>query len=291
MSDVANSFSKEVLVDNRYGRSKIPALILAVIFAFIFNEAAYSGIGASPENIELMVSQDSETRGVYTVVNDGAVTAHVKVDVEDWFKSRLGKEGPPVESWLKISPTEFDIEPKESKEVEYVITAPKGDESEVAAMVFFGAPSDNEGFSITSRFGVSIYAAIKDNVRLGCELKGISVYRNIVGPTDGVDLNKKDIMFTIAVENTGNVHLRPVGAITVNGENGATYNVPIERGFPAYPGKALNVEALWKITDLRPGKYTADISIDYGTLYKQDGKLIGKISFVVNKNGNIEAAK
>ena len=267
------------------------AIFLILAFAAMSAVAVpgylYAGVGVSPENIEMVVDGGSETRGEYTVINDTAAPAHVKVDLEDWYKSRLGIISIPIEDWLKVEPMEFDLGPKESRTVEYIITPPRGQEGELAAMVFFGTPSTDGNFSITSRFGVSVYVAIKDTVALACNIKRAEVSRDMRDPDKGVKVSDRNIVFSLTVENTGNVHVRPIGVISITGEDGTVYSVKIERGFPVYQGKSLNYGIPWNKTDVKPGKYEANITLDYGSLYKTDKKIDKKISFVVNKDGSV----
>lgn len=235
----------------------------------------------------MVVDGGSETKGEYTVINDTDEPAHVKVDIEDWFKSRLGKETIPVEDWIKVDPMEFDIGPKESRTVEYVVNPPAGQAGELAAMVFFGTPSTEGTFGITSRFGVSVYAAIKDTILLECNIKRAGVYKDTRDPDKGPKLAERNIVFNVLVDNTGNVHIRPTGYINITGEDGTVYKVKIERGFPVYPGKSLSIGIPWNKSDVKPGKYEAVISLDYGSLYKADKKIEKKISFSVEKDGSV----
>jgi len=274
---------------NSTGKFAIASIIfISILGAIAFNaDILYAGIGVAPENIEIVVSQGSETKGIYTVVNDADTPAHVKVEAEDWFKTRLGKIGIPVEQWLKIEYTEFDIEPKGTKQVEYVITPPQDQKGELAAMVFFGTTSPKGGLSITSRFGVSIYAAIENTIRLDCSIKDFSVVRNVNSAEKETDLKSKGLVFGIVVENNSNVHIRPTGNIEITGENGDKYDVKVERGFPVYPGKSLGYGIPWDKKDLTPGKYNANVILDCGNIYKIDKKIEKKMNFAVSEDGAV----
>ena len=255
----------------------ISSFIFISILGYIsfFTGISYAGIGVSPENIEMMAAGGSETKGSYAVVNDADTPIHVKVDAEDWLKMRMGKTSIPVEQWLKIDPMEFDIGPKESTKVDYVITPPQGQEGELAAMVYFGTTSKEGAFNITSRFGVSIYVAIENTIKLGCKIGNIMVARD------------KKIDFGIEVENSGNVHIRPTGNIEITGENGETYNIPVQRGFPVYAGKKFVYSIPWDKTDVAPGKYNVNVSLDCGSIYKIDKRIEKKTSFIVKEDGTI----
>jgi hypothetical protein len=252
-----------------------------------YTSALHAEIGVEPENMEIVVAQGSETRGVYNIVNHADTPAHVKVDVEDWFKTRLGIKGIPVEQWIKVEPMEFDMEPKSTKQAEYVITPPSDQEGELAAMVYFGTTSPEGSFSITSRFGVSIYAAIENTIKLECSIKDLSVARNVRDPKTETSLLDKGLIFGVMVENSGNVHIRPTGNIEIVGENGDKYELKVERGFPVYQGKSLGYSVIWDKKDIAPGKYEVSVTLDCGKIYKMDKKIEKKAVLVVRKNGTV----
>ena len=269
----------------------------AVFISFIFisilgavtldPKTLYAAIGVSPENMEIMVSQGSEKKGEYAVLNDSDEPIHVNVEVEDWLKMRTGKTGIPVESWLKIKPVEFDIGPKETKKIEYVITPPRDQEGELAAMVYFGTTSPEGTFNITSRFGVSIYVAIENTISLDCGINKVVVARDVRDPEKEPDLRSKSLVFGVEVVNKGNVHIRPTGNIEITAQSGEKYNVKVERGFPVYAGKNFNYSIPWNKTDLAPGKYKVDVVLDCGNIYKLDKRCEKKVSFTAEEDGSI----
>lgn len=251
-----------------------------------YTSALHAEIGVEPENMELVVAAGSETKGMYTVVNHADEPAHVKVDVEDWFKTRLGVKGIPVEQWIKVEPVEFDMEPKSTKQVEYVIAPPSDQEGELAAMIYFGTTSPQGGFSITSRFGVSIYAAIENTINLNCSIKDLNVVRNVKDAKE-TNLLDKGLVFVVTVENSGNVHIRPTGNIEILGEKGDKYDLKVERGFPVYQGKSLAYNVIWDKKDIEPGKYDVTVTLECGKIYKIDKKIEKKAVLLVRKNGTV----
>ena len=254
---------------------------LGVIFmtgwVFLAAGLAYAGVGVSPTITEIIVPLDKVTRGIYTVVNSANEPLCVKVEPEDWLKQRTGVGSLPVEDWLTVTPMEFDIEPQGVTEVEYAIAPPASYKGELIAMVFFAAAVPTEGaFDITSRFGVSIYAAVEGTITLACNIDNIKVKNS-----------GKGIIFTMDLENQGNVHLRPTGYIDVAGEDGTRDRVTIERGFPVYPGSKLNYAIRWKKKDVPPGRYEANLKVDYGKIFNEDKVLERKVAFVVGEDGKV----
>ena len=246
-----------------------------------------AGIGVKPTTVEMVVSPGRVTKGVYAIVNEGSETTHVNVDIEDWLKVKTGLSTIPIEKWLTITPMEFDIEPQEVKEVEYLIDPPLDHKGELVAMIFFGTSSQMEGaFGIVSRIGVIVYAAMEGTIDLRCSIADVTVIRAIQEKKEGGTIDK-GVIFTIDVENQGNVHIRPTGDITVTDKDKNTYNVKVERGFPVFPGKRLDYAINWDKKDLSPGKYEVLIRLDCGNIYSIDKTIERRMTFTVKKDGKI----
>ena len=260
----------------------------AAISFFCMASSGYCGINVSPTTVELVVATGADSKGQFSIVNPTDEQVHVKVEVEDWLKHKMGKSGIALAKWLTLTPMEFDLGPKTAQDVEYTINVPKGQAGELVAMVFFATSSLQGNMNIVSRIGSSIYAAIGDSVILACNIRKTQVMKNIIKQENGSTIDKGAI-FNINVENKGNVHIRPTGRIVVTGQDKATYTVPIERGFPVYPGANLDYAVLWDKTDIAPGRYEGTIELDYGNIYNVDKKLVKKIRFEVKKNGTISS--
>ena len=80
----------------------------------------------------------------------------------------------------------------------------------------------------------------------------------------GIKHSNSGYIFAIEVKNEGETHLTPSGSITIIGEDGAGYEVPIEKGFPILPASALTYAVRWNVTGLAPGEYSARVRLDYG---------------------------
>ena len=250
---------------------------------------SYAGISVSPSTCEIVVEEDGISKGKYTVVNEDKEKTHVKVEPEDWLKAKTGLRGMAVGNWLTLTPMEFDLEGQQSQEVEYAIKLPVDIKGEVVAMVFFvtgGSGSAPGTLGISTRIGAPIYAAMANSVKLGCSVKDITINNNTIETQDGKKENK-GIMFSIVIENSGNVHLRPTGEIVIKSSDGKEYRVGIERYFAIYPGKSLPYPVTWEEANIPRGKYSAHITLDYGNIYNVDRKIEKEIKFVVKRNGSV----
>jgi len=262
-------------------------LIYIIIILIAFGGIAYAGIGAHPTVTEVIVPPDKITKGTIKIANGGTEAVQVIVQPEDWLKRRTGESTFPVEEWLTVTPAEFTVEPVSIKEVEYTIKPPRGAKGELNAMVFFATAAETQtGLDVTSRFGVSIYAAIEGTIDLECDINSVKVRRNIIEKEDGGTIDR-GMVFTINVENKGNVHIRPAGMITVNDQYGNNFDIEIEKGFPVYPGSSLNYAIIWDETDLLAGYYEATITLDYGNIYNIDEVFEKTIDFSIDVEGNV----
>jgi hypothetical protein len=152
-------------------------------------------------------------------------------------------------------------------------------------MIFFATSAPEGTMTITTRNGVSLYVAFADIINVECLLTNVDIAK-FQQKTDA-GMVDRGVVFTINIENKGNVHLRPTGSIAITGEGGTRYDVNIERGFPAYVGGKGSYQVLWDKKDIVPGKYEALITLDYGQLYKLDKKIYKKVSLTVNNDGSI----
>ena len=266
--------------------TRVSAVALLVI-AWLFSShgSCYAALGVEPESIELVASPDAATNGVYSVVNEGSESVRVIVQPEEWPRSATPKNDLSVDKWLTVTPTEFDLAPRERKEVQFAINPPSNHGGELSTMIFFSTTSPEGMMNITTRNGASLYAVFSDVMRLECSIAGVDISKFEQKTDNG--MVDRGIVFTINVENKSNVHIRPTGSIVITGEGGSKHNLNIERGFPAYAGGNGSYQVLWDKKDVTHGKCEALITLDYGKLYKLDKKIEKKMSFVVNEDGTV----
>ena len=263
--------------------SAVALLVIACLFSS--HSSCYAALGVEPESIELVASPDTVTNGVYSVVNESSESVRVVVQPEEWPRSATPKNDLSVEKWLTVTPMEFDLAPQERKEVQFTINPPSGHGGELSAMIFFATTSPEGMLNITTRNGVSLYAAFADTICLGCSITDIHVDKFEQKTDSG--MVDRGVVFTIDVENKSNVHIRPTGSIVITVEDGSKHDLDIERGFPAYAGGKASYQVLWDKKDVTQGKCEALITLDYGKLYKLDKKIEKKVDFIVNKDGTV----
>jgi len=256
-------------------------LLVGLLFLY-FSSVLYAGIGVEPTVTEISLSPGEREKGTFTVSNDGDKAIQVKVEVEDWMRRGERIEVP---SWLEVKPLEFELGPGELKKVKYKIEVPGETTGELAAMVFFGSlTSAAGGVGIKTRFGVSIYVAIK-----GTEIVEANIEKLDVAKYGTEDSDNYGINFGVTVGNMGNVHIRPKGKVAIEAKEGSRIkDVDIFYGLPVLPQGKRTFAANWKGGVLPPGEYKGKATISYGELYGLKDKIsIYETLFSVNEQGEI----
>jgi hypothetical protein len=261
---------------------KFFCISLILLFLNFRPTVLYAWIGVEPTVTELSLPPGERETGTFTVLNDEDKVIRVKVELEDWMRR---EEGVGVASWLEVKPIEFELAPGTAKKVKYRIDVPEEVKGELVAMVFFGSLTPaGGGVGIKTRFGVSIYVAIK-----GTEVVEANIEKLDVAKYGGENSDNYGISFGVTVENVGNVHIRPKGKVLVEDREGSRIkDVDIFYGFPVLAQGKRTFAAIWKGGVLSPGEYKGKATISYGELYGLKDKISSyETLFSVDEQGEI----
>ena len=238
--------------------------ILVLIPAFTFS--AEVSISVSPIRVEHLVKQGEKGTDMISVTNDGTAPTRLKVSIEDWT---LTKDGNPMfmkaenskyscAEWIRVNPVDFRLAPGQTREVRYTVAVPQGveDGGYRVAIIFETVPDVTPGEQIKRVF-----------------LKGriVTILYELVGkPTpeghsNGMraELKKEGVDFIVALQNTGKVHYRTKGSITVKDAEGKkAFEVDIP-DVPVLPESEREIKASYD-KSIPKGKYTATAVVDIG---------------------------
>lgn len=228
--------------------------------------SAEVSISVSPIRVEHLVKQGEKGTDMISVTNDGTAATRLKVSIEDWT---LSKDGNPMfmkaensryscVEWIRINPVDFRLAPGETKEVRYTIAVPQETEDGGyrAAIIFETVPDVTPGEKIKRVF-----------------LKGriVTILYELVGKpapegySNGLkaELKKEGIDFILTLQNTGKVHYRTKGAVTVKDSNGnKAFEVELP-DVPVLPESEREVKVSYD-KSIPKGKYTATAVVDIG---------------------------
>jgi hypothetical protein len=255
---------------------KSALFIIFIVLATVcrLDAANLASINVSPPVREIIVARGETQEGLYLVVNHSDKLQHITIEPRDWHRAKYNQDIP-LDSWLKLTPVEFDLEPGQQKKVAYEVTVPEDAVGELVAMIAF-APRPLEEQALQVVFSVSLYVKIKGSQEMGHEMVDFKIRKY---------KDRKAIATKIILENTGNIHLRP--RITVFVENlfrKLLQKTPLQYGTPIYPGETETYDGSIYNFALKPGLYRAVIQTEYTDTA---GIFRENVYFLVGKGGNI----
>ena len=240
-----------------------------ILFNIVFAQDTGQGLSISPLTFELTANPGDVLTNKLKVYNPSSSAIIVKMEAED-FKA-VGETGKVVvapeenityslKRWVRIEPVEFTLEPKEQKFVDFIIEVPGNAEpggkyGSVLATTGGVMGEGLTGTAIAQKVGALLLLTISGPVQESLTVKEFSVPHFLeYGP----------VLFLIRFENTGTVHVRPRGFVTITDWRGKKV-ADVE--FPqmnVIPNAVRKVEAKWDCKWLF-GRYTATLVGSYGT--------------------------
>ncbi len=249
-------------------------LYILVIGGLIFacqTLAQGTTIGISPVTFELTANPGDTIVNQIKVYNPSEdTTIGIAMEVEDI--TPRGEEGQvsaePAESetfslmkWVKVEPADFVLSPKSQEFVTFTITVPQNAEpgghyGAVLARTKMATGPGFTGAAISQRVGSVILLSVAGEVKEELKVSDFTVpYYSEYGP----------INFSAKFENTGTIHVKPKGYITITdwlGRKVADLEIP-ERN--VLPGAVRKIDIPWNTKWLLSGRYTATLHGSYGT--------------------------
>jgi len=228
-----------------------------------------SGISISPVTFELTVNPGDVLVNKIRVRNPTDSTVGVKMEVED-FKP-VGELGEVIvtpeeeityslKQWVTTQPTEFILAPNEQKFVDFIINVPNNAEpggkygSILASTVGVIGPGIT-GVAVAQKIGALVLLTVSGEISESLTVKEFSVPEFLeYGP----------VPFVIRFENTGTVHVRPLGFITITDWRGKKVDDVIFPQQNVIPRAIRKISVPWNKKWLF-GRYTATLVGNYGT--------------------------
>jgi len=246
-------------------KSWIILLIIAILAPTLLFSAEVS-ISVSPVRVEHLVKQGERGTDTISVTNDGTAFTRLRVSIEDWALTRdgnpmfmkVGKNPYSCADWIRINPVDFRVDPGQTREVRYTLTVPEGieDGGFRVAIIFETVPDVVPGQKakqvyLKGRIATIVYEVVGKPVPQG--------HANSLK----ADLKKEGMDFLLALQNTGKVHFRTKGSITVKDSDGSK---AFEVELPDVPVLQESEREI-KVSYDKPipkGKYTATAVADIG---------------------------
>jgi len=192
-------------------------LVLAgMISLFRVPAAAFITIRVTPAVLSLEGEPGAIGTQMIAVANEGDEAAEIVSAVEP-YQSATGENS--ATGWISVEPAEFSLGPGETRDITVSLTIPPDSASGGRyALVSFstGAQDSAEGPSaIGGKVGVAVLLAVRGNEPL-VEAAQLVEFGPVLEP-DG------RLGFRVLVSNTGNLHVRPFGLVSVMTEQEIPY--------------------------------------------------------------------
>jgi len=258
---------------------ELETVVISIVIAtgLIFGMLTYTyaqegtrGLTISPLTFEFNANPGDNLENKIKVSNPTKSTISVKMEIEDFTAyGELGEvrvqeqedETYSLKKWVKTSPSEFTLKPGEGRFITFAIGIPKNAEpggkyGSVLATITGAVGAEESGVAIAQKVGALVLLSVSGEIKEELNIKEFSAPKfSERGP----------ITFTIRFENTGTIHERPRGLVTItNIFNQEIANVE----FPqqnVIPGAIRRVEAEWNEHWLWGGRYTANLVASYGS--------------------------
>lgn len=248
------------------------------------------GLQVSPVIVDL----NSEKGGTYTlkltVTNVTASVLDVTSGVNDF--TAADESGNPkiitdtsapetsysLRSWVNV-PSNFSLSPKQSKNISVIVNVPKNAESggHYGVIRFTGTPRQGGGqVSLNASVGTLLLARVAGNITEKLSVQAF--YAQQKGKRTGL-VSQGPVTIVSEIHNDGNVHVKPIGTLTVRDTFGKTvasypFGGPNKNVLPGSTRKyEQEFDKKWMF-----GRYTAHLEAGYGTT---GGVLIADTAFWV----------
>ena len=269
--------------------------LFALSFSLLIFSFPTHAVEIDPMRLEYSLEHGRTYSGSFQLKNSSTFSADIFVSTGEYRYVFSGGTIPPqdpklsrlasCQDWFQFEKTKFSLNPGESADVKFLIKVPKDAASEHLSAVIFDEKrhsqeaqheekTGNVRIEFTPRFSIPVYISIKGTEKAGARITDLTVTS---------EYQKGGAIADITLENTGNVHIRPVGALVILNQGGELVkNLPMGKSFPIFPGYKEAIPII--CPKLPPGKYTAVATIEIA----KDNIIQKKTAFTYTKSGEIE---
>ncbi len=283
-------------------KTKIFGFMVAILLGVLLLPLAGNAITVSPPIIEIEAVRGDVISQILKVRNENTSAVTYYLSAERFIAG--GEEGQPqfigedigLSTWLNFPVDSVTIPGGETVEIPFTIAIPNfaGPGGHYAAIFLSTLPPDSVAggsqVSIAQKIGTLVLVRIAGDIKEG---SSVAEFEAVADTFDSLPVD-----FNLRIENTGNVHVKPMGTIllknmfgsvagqvAVNETGGNVLPDQIRKFTPSWVKNpnAVGASSFWgKYREQREnyafGKYNADLTLAYGTAGKV---LTGDASFWV----------
>lgn len=273
----------------RIGNWKLEIILLALLLSVssvlpagtFAQQTGDSKVSISPTLFEISVKPGDIIEKTMKVINNSNITQAYKMELDPFVGNELGQakivpDDPTftLKDWLKISPLEFTLAAQKNQDIKFTITVPKdaepgGQYGSILAMLNNKEDISGTGAVVRSKVGTLLLVAIAGDVNYLAYVKEFSAGK--------MRYEHSPITFNTRIHNTGTVHIKPKGFITLTDMFGHKVGSLDFEQKNIFPGSDRTMTQDYT-QPLKIGRYTATLNVLYG---EKGDQLSSKLVFYV----------
>ena len=267
----------------------ISVCALISLFGFAVQTQAQSeSLGLTPAIVDANVKRGTTYNQTFTIANNTRTRLRFRCSLGDyWYgnnnerlMARAGTLPRSASPWVQFTPAEIIIEPNSSASVNAVITVPQAASGGYYTMPFFeGEPADlptdksKRDSKAVSTFAVRLGGLLMLATEEGSEYNVEIMSGSVIPPTQASELEMR-----LNVRNRGTAHARLRGMFAILDQAGKVAGRGRIEEKPYLPGQHKTLEAAWA-GDLKPGRYTAIVTLTYDRAGMEPATLVYELPF------------
>lgn len=277
------------------------AIAIIAILGGLFLAGQALALTISPPRLELTANPGQQTSATIKLINEtdkeavfyssaaNFTAAEGQEGVPKFYELEEGEDG--LAKWFDIEKGPIAIGASETREISFIINVPANADpgGHYAALFFGNEPPGSSGsnVSVAGKIGVLVLLRVSGEIKEGGNLAEFRL-KDAKASYDHLPVG-----FSALFENSGNIHLKPQGEITITNLLGmVSEKIPVNKeeiagGRNVLPGTSRHLEAFWtrgpieikdsgladklknEMSNFAFGRYKASLSLGYGSQGKK----------------------
>ena len=268
--------------------TKTIAFIGSGLLTLAFTATTVLAVGVKPVRTELIIDPGGSGSAMIRVINSENIPVTVRPEITVYTKN--DEEGFPISEniapddplnisdWIEFPEGDISLDPNSEEQVTFTVNVPEGAQpgGRYASILYTSVDDATSG-------GVKIQVAVPSLILV--KVSGEEIHTGEAlsfGVKDDKLLGDLNPLLAVSFKNSGNVHEKPSGSITLTDSAGqsltqiARYRHPVSGalvtgdaipinldGGNVLPGSSRTFAAEWN-ENIRPGKFTAKMKLKFG---------------------------
>ena len=248
-------------------------ILVFLISVFFLPYLISNAVTVGPVKLEISADPGDVVRGELFLMNDEKETKIFSPVFEKFIEENGSKkftaEEVDLASWFEIN-YPITLKPQESKNIPFILRIPKNaSPGGHFAVIWWSAAVPGAGqVSIVTRAGILVYLRVSGDIKEEAKIIQFNTDKKIYW--------RSPVNFSINLENSGNVYLKPKGEITIKNLFGGTKAIidVNKKDVSILPQSKKNITEQWNFSGFIFGPYRVRMNLVYGESQKQIQKTL-----------------